>query len=135
MSGSLSQRSLDNRWRSTLHRSPVHHKTWSAFTYTHSHFGQREETRVTPYTTQPRGRPPPPLLEHVSYNTRPSCRLLNRFIGEITWSTSPSVSAMMSLHLPSEFFWHVNHDHGANLYLSLALTHTHAQTHICTCFS
>lgn len=109
----------------TLHRSPVHHKTCSSLTgtYTHSHFGQREETRVAPYTTQPCGRPTPPLPEHVTYNTT----------AVVTQSTSPSVtsvtvSAMMSLRLPSEFFWHVNHDHGANLYLSLALTHSHART-------
>lgn len=133
MSGSPSQRSLDNRWRSTLDRPPVHHKTCSSLTYTHSHFGQREETRVAPYTTQPRGRPTPPLLEHVTYNTMASCRLLSRFIGEITWSLSLSVSAMMSLRLPSEFFWHVNHDHGANLYLSLALTHTHKHAYARVC--
>lgn len=104
------------------------------YLYTHTHSGQREETRVTPYTTQPCGRPTPPLLEHVTYNrTAVSCLLLSRFIGQITWSTPPSVSAVMSLRLPNELFWHVNHDHGADLYVSLALTRTYKHTYARVC--
>lgn len=87
-----------------------------------------------PYTTQACGRPTPPLPQHVTYNTMAGSRRPRlRFIGQITRSTSPSASAMMSLRLPSEFFWHVSHDHGANLYLSLALTRTHKHTYARVC--
>lgn len=127
MSGSLSQRSLDNRWRPTLERSPVHHKTLSSLTYTHihTHILDRERRLESP--------PTPPNHVHAqhlrSMNMLPTIR---RFIGQITWSTSPLVSAMMSLRLPSEFFWHVNHDHGANLRIFVSCTHSLTCTHIRT---